>query len=320
MAPAPSSATAHPHRPKGAVPELDALLGLRGQARRLDLRPGRRAPDPLSGTRPSRYRSRGMEYAESRAYLPGDEIRNMDWRVTARTGRPHTKLFQEERERPVMLAVDYGPSMFFGTRVAFKSVVAAHAAALVAWAALRHGDHVGAVIAAPEREVEIRAAGGRRGVLRVLRALHAQARLPEAPGRGGASRLADLLARTRRVARTGSLALVLSDFYGLDEAGEGALALLRRRCDLIGVHVIDPLERDAPPPGRYAISDGRAVTVLDSSGRAFRERYRRDFRVRAEQIRGVFARLGSPLLTLSTDAAVEEALRVALRPTASGRV
>ena len=95
-----------------------------------------------------------MEYAESRAYLPGDEIRNMDWRVTARTGRAHTKLFQEDRERPVMLAVDYGPSMFFGTRIAFKSVVAAHAAALVAWAALRHGDHVGAVIAAPGHEAE----------------------------------------------------------------------------------------------------------------------------------------------------------------------
>ena len=301
----------------GATPDLDALLGLRANAHLLDLRSGRRAPDPLSGTRPSRYRARGMEYAESRAYLPGDEIRNMDWRVTARTGRPHTKLFQEERERPVMLAIDFGASMFFGTRVAFKSVVAAHAAALVAWAALRRGDHVGAVIVAPGREVEIRAAGGRRGVLRVLRALHAHAALPDAPGSGGPGRLAELLVRTRRISRAGSLVVLLSDFYGLDEDAETAFALLRGRCELVGVQVVDPLERRPPPPGRYAVSDGHAIAVLDSSGRDFRERYRQSFEMRAERVRGAFARLHARLLTLATDAPVEEALHAAIRPATS---
>ena len=259
-----------------------------------------------------------MEYAESRAYLPGDEIRNMDWRVTARTGRPHTKLFQEERERPVMLAVDFGPSMFFGTRLAFKSVVAAHAAALVAWVALRHGDHVGAVITAPDREVEIRAAGGRRGVLRVLRALHAHSELPEAPGRGGAGRLAELLTRARRVSRSGSLVVVLSDFYGLDEHAEAALALLRSRCDLVGGQVVDPLERSAPPPGRYAVSDGRSTAVLDSTSRTFREAHRQRFDARAERVREAFSRLGAPLRTLSTDAAIDDGLLVAVRPAVSG--
>ena len=312
----PNSGTRAP-RPSGATPELEALLRLRANARLLDLRSGRRAPDPLSGSRPSRYRARGMEYAESRAYLPGDEIRNMDWRVTARTGRPHTKLFQEERERPVMLAVDFAPSMFFGTRVAFKSVVAAHAAALVAWAALRHGDHVGAVISAPEREVEIRAAGGRHGVLRVLRALHAHSSLPEASGLGGPGRLADLLARARRISRAGSLVVVLSDFYGLDEHAERALALLRNRCDLVGGRVVDPLEHSAPPPGRYAVTDGRATSVLDSTSRGFREEYRQRFNARAERVRDAFLRLGAPLHTLSTDASVEDSLLAAFRPAVS---
>ncbi len=300
-------------RPRGAIPDLDALLGLRATAHLLDLCSGRRAPDPLSGTRPSRYRARGMEYAESRAYLPGDEIRNMDWRVTARTGRPHTKLYQEERERPVILAIDFGPSMFFGTRVAFKSVVAAHAAALVAWAALRRGDHVGAVIVSPEREVEIRAAGGRRGVLRVLRALHAHAALPAAPGSGGAQRLAELLTRTRRIARTGSLVVLVSDFYGFDDDAESALARLRSRCELAGAHVVDPLERRPPPPGRYPISDGHAISVLDSRGKAFREQYRQSFAARAEHVRDAFARLHAPLITLATDAPVAEALHAAMR-------
>ena len=271
-------------------------------------------PTPSPGPGPRASGPGEWSMRSPRAYLPGDEIRNMDWRVTARTGRPHTKLFQEERERPVMLAVDLGPSMFFGTRVAFKSVVAAHAAALVAWAALRRGDHVGAVILAPEREVEIRAAGGRRGVLRVLRALHAHAALPEAPGSVGPGRLAELLARIRRISRTGSLVVLLSDFYGLDEDAETALALLGSRCELVGGLVVDALERRAPPPGRYAVSDGHAIAVLDSSGRGFPEQYRQSFEVRAARVRDAFARLRAPLLTLATDAPVEEVLHAAIRP------
>ena len=299
-------------RPRGVLPELAALIRLRANAHLLDLSPARRAPGPLSGAWLSRYRTRGMEYAESRAYLPGDEIRNMDWRVTARTGRAHTKLFQEERERPVMLAVDYGPSMFFGTRIAFKSVVAAHAAALVAWAALRHGDHVGAVIAAPGHGAEIRAAGGRRGVLRVLSALHRHASLPETPGLDGPGRLPELLTRTRRLSRAGALVVLLSDFYGLDAEAEKPLAALRGHCDLVGGQVVDPLERIAPPPGRYAVSDGRATAVLDSTGGALRERYRERFEARARHVRTAFARLGVPLLTLATEASVEEALHAGL--------
>ena len=295
-------------RPAGVLPERGALLRLRASAGRIDLGPRRRAPDPLSGTRPSRHRARGMEYAESRAYLPGDEIRNMDWRVTARTGRPHTKLFQEERERPVILAVDYGPGMFFGTRAAFKSVVAAHAAALVAWAAFQRGDHVGAVITAPASQAEIRAAGGRRGVLRVLRALEVHAALPPAPGSRGPSRLAELLERVRRLAGAGGMVLVLSDFHGLDAEAQRPLAALARAGDLAGARVVDALERRPPPPGRYAVSDGRATALLDSRPRALREGYRQRFEAHAEEVRAAFARLGAPLAVLDGEASIEEAL------------
>ena len=113
----------------------------------------------------SPYRGRGMEFEEVRAYQPGDDIRNMDWRVTARTGRPHTKLFREERERPVLFLVDLGPSMAFGTRVAFKSVVAARAAALLAWAARDNGDRIGGIVFAGKRHRELRPAARERGML-----------------------------------------------------------------------------------------------------------------------------------------------------------
>ena len=116
------------------------LIELRRHARKLDLTRRRPALAQLAGNHASRFRGRGMDYQESRAYQPGDDIRNMDWRVTARSGRAHTKLFQEERERPVVFCIDLGPSLFFATRGALKSVIAARAATLLAWAAAAQGD------------------------------------------------------------------------------------------------------------------------------------------------------------------------------------
>ena len=122
------------------------LVGLRPRAAGLSLDASLSSRVGRSGIRVSRIRGRGMEYSESRIYLPGDDIRRIDWRVTARTGRPHTKLFHEERDRPVLFVVDLGAHMRFGTRGAFKSVVAAEAASLLAWAAAENGDRVGGLV------------------------------------------------------------------------------------------------------------------------------------------------------------------------------
>ena len=160
----------------GIEVDVDDLIGLRFRAQRLELGIARRARQTMTGAHDSRFRGRGMEFAESRIYQPGDDVRSIDWRVTARTGRPHTKLFQEERERPVILLVDLGASMFFGTRKAFKSVLAAETAALIAWAAMHGGDRVGALVAGRSAHMELKPVAGRRGVLRVLRALAALSR------------------------------------------------------------------------------------------------------------------------------------------------
>ena len=124
----------------GTLADLQSLIALRGEARRLDIAPRGKVLATRSGGHLSRFRGRGVEFDESRVYQPGDDPRNMDWRVTARAAQPHVKLFREERERPVWLLVDMGPRMRFGTRIAFKSVIAAHAAALLAWAAVDQGD------------------------------------------------------------------------------------------------------------------------------------------------------------------------------------
>ena len=293
----------------GVAAELDDLIRLHLHAHVLDLSAGRRSPDPFTGGHLSRFRARGMEYAESRAYLPGDDIRNMDWRVTARTGRPHTKLFQEERERPVILIVDLSPSMFFGTRVAFKSVLASHAAALVAWAAMQRGDRIGALICAPTSHREVRPAGGRRGVLRALRALSALARFDHEAGGAGESRLEEAVVKARRVVRPGSLVFLFSDFYDLDTEVERQLARLGRHTDLVGCWVYDPLEADPPPPGRYAISDGRDIALLNTGAAQLVDAYRRHFGERRARIHEAFGRLGALLISLETGRSVEDALR-----------
>ena len=131
---------------RGAVPTLPELLALRAAAARLVWTPPRTVRAGGAGQRSSRFRGRGIDFAETRAYQPGDDIRHIDWRVTARTGRMHTKVFHKERERPILLLADLGPQTFFGTRQRLKSLAVAELTALLLWRAYDDGDRVGALL------------------------------------------------------------------------------------------------------------------------------------------------------------------------------
>jgi uncharacterized protein (DUF58 family) len=292
----------------GIEVSVDDLIGLRFRARRLELGIGRRARHSRSGGHGSRFRGRGMEFAESRIYQPGDDVRSIDWRVTARTGRPHTKLFQEERERPVILLVDLGESMFFGTRTAYKSVIAVEAAALIAWAAMGGGDRVGALVAGRSGHMELKPVAGRRGVLRVLHALAALSRPAEEDGERRIE-LRDSLLRARHVARPGSLLVIISDFYGLDDDAAGHLTRMRQHNDMLACWIHDALEREPPPPGRYGVSDGWQTATLDTLSRRARSRYAESFGADAEGLRATLGRLAIPLLPIATGDDVAETLR-----------
>lgn len=238
------------------------LVGLRPRAAGLSLDACLSSRVGRSGVRVSRLRGRGMEYSESRIYLPGDDIRRIDWRVTARTGRTHTKLFHEERDRPVLFVVDFGDHMRFGTRGAFKSVVAAEAAALLAWAAADNGDRVGGLVPGGGLAAESRIMGGRRGALGLFRALAGAGIETDAQADGGG--FEDALARALRVARPGTLVIAISDFSRLRGSAERHLAKLSEHNDLLCVWVHDRLEAVPPPPARYPIGDGRRTATLDT--------------------------------------------------------
>ena len=301
--------------------DADDLIALRGRAERL--KPARPLParSTVAGAHGSRFRGRGMDYRESRHYQAGDDIRNMDWRITARAGHPHVKVFDEERERPVVVIVDFGPSMFFASNGAFKSVVAARLAALIGWSAIGHGDRVGALLFNGGHQ-ELQPAGGRRGQMRLIRAL-VQA---GDPGRGLAlqheagevdapGNLSAALARLGRVARPGSLVFLLSDFYSMDADSERHLARLARHNDLTAFQIVDPLEVQPPPPGRYGITDGLRNGFIDTGSRAERERYAAHFVQHHAAVRVATEGSGIPLLRCTTvdDPAERLAAAMAMR-------
>ncbi|NOY63306.1 MAG: DUF58 domain-containing protein, partial [Gammaproteobacteria bacterium] len=219
-----------------------------------------------------------------------------------------TKLFREERERPVFMLVDGSATMHFGTRRTFKSVVAAEAAAILAWAACAGGDRVGGLLFSSSGHREVRPTSGQRGVLQLLKVL-VDGTTQTASERSG---LAFALNRLRRVARPGSLIFILSDFRQLDEEAERHLVLLSRHNDLLPFFIYDPLEHELPPPGRYNVAGEAGTFAIDTVKRSAREQYRQQFSHRLETLSSLFRKQGVRLAELATDDDVAAVLRLTL--------
>jgi uncharacterized protein (DUF58 family) len=249
------------------LPGLEELLTLQAAARTLSLAQGP-ARALLLGSHRSTHRGRGLEVEEVRPYVAGDDPRSIDWRVTARRGRVHTKLFREERERPVWLLVDLGASMFFGSQLQLKSMAAVRAAALLAWAAALGGDRVGAVIcnARSERVVPMRSR--QAGVLPILNALIELQ--PSAPA-ASTDRQRPPLHALIPLVQPGRLVLALSDFQSLDADMEAHWTALSAHSDCRWLWIVDPLEARALPKGRFVAGFGGRIARID--GTALRSRW-----------------------------------------------
>jgi len=275
------------------------LIALRPRCHALRLPVRQAAASALAGAYRSRFRGRGIDFLESRNYQPGDDIRNMDWRVTARTGRAHTKVFEEERERPVLILMDASPSLYFGTRNQLKSVAAGQMAAAIAWAATRRGDRIGGFLFAPGRHRELRPAGGRRGAMRMIQGLVDWLEPGQVDG-GESEPLSMALERVRHTVRPGSLVIVISDFFDMDEACNRHLSRLRQHSDVIGCQVLDMAEYQLPE-GRYPISDGENATVLDTGQKDSRNRYAAMAHKHVKEPRRMFQKHQCGWIVLHTD-------------------
>jgi uncharacterized protein (DUF58 family) len=225
-----------------------------------------------SGNYLSRFRGRGMEFDEVRLYQPGDDVRSIDWKVTARTDKPHTKIFREERERPVFISVDTRKTMQFATRGVFKSVQAAKLAALIAWAAQQHSDRIGGQVFSEQFCYELKPQHGKQGVLRFFNSLINPPVKPNIE-----FSFQHVLARLNQHAKPGSLIYLISDFRGFNRQAENYLAKLARHCEVTLIFVYDPLEQALPEQGRYRFTDNEREVVIDSTDKMRLFRYQQRF-------------------------------------------
>lgn len=248
---------------QGLAVSVAELIALAAQAQQVRYPPKGYAA--RAGLHQSKIRGRGMDFSEARNYQAGDEVRHMEWRMTARTGRPHVKVYHEERERPVLLVVDFNPSMFFGTRVAFKSVVAARLAAILAWTVAQQGDRVGGLLYAPFAHQEFTPRTRRAGILPFLAGLSHYSQANCVPSNEGEQAFNQALTRMQRLLKPGSIVVVISDFYHWNPSHESLLGRLSRHHDLLAYHICDPLELAPPLPQLYGMTDGQTDLLVDTS-------------------------------------------------------
>ncbi|ACO78094.1 hypothetical protein AvCA_18820 [Azotobacter vinelandii CA] len=293
---------------------LGELIEIRHRARELQLFSSAARRSALLGAHHSRLRGRGVDFDQVRVYQAGDDVRNIDWRVTARTLEPHTKLFHEERERPIFILAEQSRQLFFGSSRLFKSVLAAQAAALIGWAALEHNDRVGGLVFGSSAPHEIKPRRSKQSLLqllnRLVRANHAlHGELPDEPDSFGQA-----LRRTREVLRPGSLVVVLCDERALSDTAERQLLLLGRHSELLLLPLSDPLDHALPAAGLLRFSQDGAQLELDTHDSGLRQAYRSLGQARQARWERLAERLGSLLLPLSTQFELIEQLRERLQP------
>lgn len=299
-------------------PQLDDLLELRHQARTLGVAAHHLVNSTFTGLYASVFRGTGLDFDEVREYREGDDIRNMDWLVTARTNVPHLKVFREERQRNVLLCVDTGPHMCFGTRGTFKSIQAARSAALIGWAASKQHDRVGGVLFGnPATGLRYyRATPGRRGLWRLLRALTE----PIEQGDTDESRLMAALQQLDSGAATGSLIFVIAPLNQVTTGLEHILGSLKQRHDVVLLPVDDPADRDLPAMGQVVFSNAAGELLeVDTDNEAGRKSFREDWELRREELRQLCSRLGLGLIPVSTTDDIHRILIDGLRKYAGRR-
>jgi len=266
-----------------------------------------------AGSYVSHFKGRGMEFDESRPYQPGDDPRNIDWRVTARSSQAYTKLFREERERPVYVVTDLRSNMHFATQGSFKSVIASYAASCIAWAAHHRGDRLGGIIFGDSFCAEIKPRLGRQAALRYLHNISNhpdwETSISENESTQEESYLKAVTA-LRRVVRPGSLVVIISDFLGFSRMSRSHIARLSQHNEILAIFVSDPMEEIPPPAGRYRIVCADEDISVDTYSKRAREKYSHTFKVRKSDTYDFFRRYGIHRMAISTsDDPIEELKR-----------
>ncbi|MBA3602280.1 MAG: DUF58 domain-containing protein [Parachlamydiaceae bacterium] len=266
---------------------LPELLQLENSARQLSLT-ALRFGRSQGGQNLSRFLGRGMEFAESRLYQSGDDIRNIDWRVTARTGKAHTKLFTVEKEREVLLCLDMRTPMHFATQGSFKSVQASLLSGYISWNTFQAGNRLGGMIFDDTSHVEFRPKLGKRGLLPLLQALAEKTTITKRPkSNTNSTTMTHAISGLTQVANPGSLIFVISDFRNLTQQAEDQLIQIARHCDLCLCFLFDPLEEMLPKNGFFPVTDGNAELQLNTFDKQNLLNYQNQFALRKDKVKAL---------------------------------
>ncbi len=291
---------------------LHHLLRLRHQATGYSFLPQQPVHSVLAGRHASRLRGRGLNFEEIRRYLPGDDVRTIDWKVTARMRKAHVRVYTEERDRAMLLLIDQRLHMFFGTRDRMKSVVAAECAALGAWRALDSGDRVGALVFNDDQIEEIRPRRSQGTVMAILHAVENMNRAlrVDTPTPSNAGQLNAALEMAKRLAKHDTLIVIVSDFQGIDAKTTRLTAQLAAHNDVLGLLMFDPV-RAAPrrTDTRGVVTDGTRRLGVDFNDTDFLDKIATDYRDESEAIRVALRKLSAPLLPISTEGEVVQQIR-----------
>lgn len=295
----------------GVYTSLQQLIKLQQKARGFSFLPKQPIHSLLAGRHASRLRGRGLNFEEIRHYLPGDDIRNVDWKVTARTKKPHTKAFTEERDRPTLLITDQRISMFFGSQVNMKSVTAAELAALAAWRVISAGDRVGAIVFNDHDMQTIKPQRSNDSVMNILNtlveknhALNVSTSTLTNPGM-----LNTALSHALRLAKHDFLICIISDFDGADEESKRLITLLSQHNDVIAALIYDELETALPESEKLLVSDGKLQLEINTNESSFREKFSHEFSQRLNIIKETLLKREIPVLTINTVDGVAEQVR-----------
>ena len=293
-------------------PTLEDLIRLQFDARGFSFRTTQPVSSLLSGRHASRLRGRGLTFEELRGYRPGDDIRTMDWRATARLRKPHVRVYSEERERPVLLLIDQRSTMFFGSARTTKATAATELAALTAWKTLDNGDRVGAIIFGDDDVIEIRPHRSRSNVLRIC---HEMIRMnnklsADAESRDSAT-FNDALRRSVNVAKHDHLVLLISDCAGSDSQTRKLATHLAAHNDVMAALVYDPLGIRLSGIGQMTASDGQRLVSVPA-GEYFSDRFEAEFRTMSRRLKERMGALRIPILPICTHEPVARQIRRAL--------
>jgi len=285
----------------GISVSLSDLIAFRCHARGFSFLPRQPVRSLLAGQHASRLRGRGLNFEELRRYLPGDDPRTIDWKVTARTRQMHSRVFTEERERPVLLVVDQRMSLFFGSRSKLKSVAAAEIAAAAAWRTFAVKDRVGAVVFGDADQSVIRPQRSQATVMTILKTLadRNQALRADAPP-SNPERLNFALRQARDLATHDFLVVLITDAHGADAETQQLATEISQHNDVLVIFVYDPLEADFKAHERAVVSDGRSQLEVSSHLSSIRTDFQQDFQSRLAQTKQFLLTRKVPLLMLDT--------------------